>query len=319
MKHSRRAFLRASLALGAPVALGADATAPVTASPPGTPEGQGLTTYQLGPLIWVRWNNRMLIAYRAHRSQKYPYVFPVAGPSTGLSLTAETALPWPHHRSLFFGCDRVSGGNYWQEEFATGQILSSGPALGSVTRDSAAIRDACEWQKPGEPTVMRDERRIRVSIANDRLYFVDWEICWRAVVDVAIPKTNHSLFALRAAADLTPLGGGTLVNADGQAGEKATFGKPSAWCGFHGRRNGLSGNLVEGLAIFDHPKNPWAPCPWFTRDYGFISPTPLFFRDQPWTLAAGQSVTLRYRVVAHAGDPVEAGLAGLYRTWAASN
>jgi hypothetical protein len=26
-------------------------------------------------------------------------------------------------------------------------------------------------------------------------------------------------------------------------------------------------------AILDHPKNPWNPCPWFTRDYS-QSPSP---------------------------------------------
>jgi hypothetical protein len=263
----------------------------------------------------VRWDNRVLLAYRAHRSQKYPYVFPLAGPLTGLSLTAETALPWPHHRSLFFGCDRVNGGNYWQEDFHAGQVLSSGPSLGRVTADSAEIRDACDWQKPGAPPVMRDERCIRVTVASDRAYYVDWELRWTASADVSVPKTNHSLFALRAAGELTPWGGGTLTNAEGLTGEAATYGKASAWCDFHGRRSAWPSSPTEGIAILDHPRNPWAPCPWFTRDYGFISPTPLYFRDQAWTLAAGKSVVLRYRVVCHVGNAVEAGLAQIHRDW----
>jgi len=290
--------------------------APASAPPTATPEGKGLTTYQLGPQIWVRWNNRLLTCYRAHRSQKYPYLYPVAGPLTGLSLTDETALPYPHHRSLFFGCDRVNGGNYWQEELPTGQILSTGPSLGRATAESVEILDTCDWQKPGGPVVMKDARKLTVTVASRQVYFIDWEIRWTAVEGVKVLKTNHSLFALRAAADLTPNGGGQLLNAEGQSGEKATFGKPSAWCDFHGPRENLAGAVVEGVAILDHPKNPWSPCPWFTRDYGFISPTPLNFIEQPWELAAGKSVTLRYRVVAHAGDPEKAGLAGIYQAWA---
>jgi len=132
---SRRVFLKSSLAAAAvPLAVQSNAGVP-PAKPAAEPGTDGLTTYQLGPQIWVRWNNRPLTCYRAHRSQKYPYLYPLAGPQTGLSLTTETALPWPHHRSLFFGCDRVNGGNYWQEEFDKGQILSAGPKLAKPRRN----------------------------------------------------------------------------------------------------------------------------------------------------------------------------------------
>ena len=164
---SRRAFLKHSLA-GAALSLAGtlEAAAPA-AAPTGTQgaaaltaDPTGLSTYQLGPQIWVRWDNRLVTCYRAHRSQKYPYLYPVAGPVSGLSLTSETALPYPHHRSLFFGCDRVNGGNYWQEECDQGQILSTGPKLGVTTASSVEILDACEWQKPGGPVVMKDQRRV---------------------------------------------------------------------------------------------------------------------------------------------------------------
>ncbi len=307
----RRDFLKCSLAATVlPLATHLHAAAAVAGA-------EGLSTYQLGPRIWVRWNNRALTCYRAHRSQKYPYMYPLAGPVTGLPLTTETSLPYPHHRSLFFGCDRVNGGNYWQEDYARGQILSAGPRLGKTTKDSVEILDQCVWQQPGKEPVMKDQRRVTVTVANEKLHFVDWEIEWSAVADVQIQKTNHSLFSLRAASDLTPNGGGTLLNAVGQSGEKATFGKPAAWCGFSGKRERIGGDIVEGIAILDHPKNPWSPCPWFTRDYGFLSPTPLNFLPQPMEWPAGKSVTLRYRVVLHAGDAHEAGLDTIHRQWAA--
>jgi hypothetical protein len=276
-----------------------------------------LTAYQVGPHMWIRWDNRLVTSYRAHRSQKYPYLYPVAGPLTGLSLTSETSEPYPHHRSVIFGCDRVNGGNYWQSELAAGQILSTGPKLTEVTPESAVILDECEWQKPGGPVQMKDLRKITINVPGPKLWTLDADITWTAVVDVTVQKTNHSLFALRAAPDLAVTGGGTLVSSEGQSGEKATFGKPAAWCDFSGKRD-LPGELVEGIALLDHPKNPWSPCPWFTRDYGFISPSPFFFMDKPWELAAGKSVRLRYRVIAHAGDAKDAGIAEMYKAWAAT-
>jgi hypothetical protein len=312
---ARRRFLQGSLAaLLAPWVRAAE-PARVRGADALTADPAGLTTYQLGPQIWLRWNNRPVTCYRAHRTQKYPYLYPLTGPASGLSLTEETVLPYPHHRSLFFACDQVNGGNYWQEGLERGQILSTGPQVAKTEATSVELFDRCDWQRPGQPVVMRDERRIRVSIPGESLRLIDWDIQWTAVQEVRIPKTNHSLFSIRAAGHLTPGGGGVLANAAGLTGEKATFGVKSPWCGFHGRRAGAAGNPVEGIALLDHPRNPWSPCPWFTRDYGFLSPTPFNFIENPWTLAAGQSVRLRYRVVLHRGTPEEAGLEALYRSW----
>jgi hypothetical protein len=313
---SRRQFVTTTLAASTfPLTLGSRG-AFAAAAPAAGPDA--LLAYQDGPQVWVRWNNRVLLSYRAHTTQKYPYVYPLAGPLTGLSLTAETGLPWPHHRSLFFGCDRVNGGDYWAGELGKGHIRSTGLKLGATTKDAVEILDTCEWRKPDGAVVMKDERRLVVRAPGDRLWFLDWEILWSAVVPTRIEKTNHSLFSLRAAPDLTPGGGGRLVNAEGFSGEKATFGLPSAWCDFSGQRERVAGNVVEGIALLDHPRNPWAPCPWFTRDYGFISPTPLNFIEKPLELAAGKSCTLRYRVVLHAGDARDAGLARIFKEWAAA-
>jgi hypothetical protein len=315
----RRRFIR--LAAGAaaawPVAVagGQQAAPPVGRVEPGS---AGLTHYQLGPHIWLRWHNEPLIGYRAHPTQKYPYVFPVAGPLSGLSLTAESSLPWPHHRSLFFGCDFVNGGNYWQDTLERGQIVSRGPRVAEATKTSAVILDACDWRQPGQPTQMTDERRVTVSVPGARLRLLDVDITWRASVDVAIQKTNHALFAVRAAHDVTPAGGGRLLSSDAKDGEAQTFGKPARWCAFFGRRTQARGEPVEGIALMDHPANPWPACPWFTRDYGFMSPMPFNWIEQPWRLAAGQSVRIRHRVVSFAGDPQEVGLDQLYRDWAGS-
>ena len=66
----------------------------------------------------------------------------------------------------------------------------------------------------------------------------------------------------------------------------------------------------EGLAIFDSPRNPWFPSKWFTRDYGFFSPTPFEWLDEKGVkLASGKSLELHYRVIVHAGDAGQAGIA----------
>ena len=280
------------------------------------PGSEELTHYQIGPHIWLRWHNEVLLSYRAHPTQKYPYFFPFGGPVSGLPLTTESSLPWPHHRSIFFGCDQVNGGNYWQDALERGQIISRGPSVAEATKTSAVIVDACDWRQPGQPVQMTDERRFTLSVPGPRVRILDVDITWRAALDVSIQKTNHALFAMRAVHELTPWGGGRLLSSEGQEGEKATFGKPARWCAFFGRRTQAHGEPMEGIALMDHPQGPWAPCPWFTRDYGFASPMPFNWLEQPWRLAAGQSVRIRHRVVTFAGDPQDAGLDQLYKEWA---
>ncbi len=320
VRVTRRQFLHrsagaaAAAAPAARVAAGQSSSSDQRRVAPGSAD---LTHYQIGPHIWLRWHNEPLIGYRAHTTQKYPYVFPLTGPVSGLSLTAESSLPWPHHRSLFFGCDHVNGGNYWQDELERGQIVSRGPSVAEATSRSAVIVDACDWKQPGEPVQMTDERRLTVSVRGPRLRILDIDITWKAAVDVTVEKTNHALVAIRASEDLTPWGGGRLVSSDGHEGEVATFGKPARWCAFFGRRTQATGEPVEGIALMDHPDSPWAPCPWFTRDYGFMSPMPFNWIDQPWRLRAGQSVRVRHRIVMFAGDPQEAGLDALHREWVA--
>jgi len=313
---NRRHFVRLSAAASAalPAAFALEST-PAAAQTRSAPDSEELTHYQIGPHIWLRWNNEPLTSYRAHPTQKYPYFFPVMGPVSGLSLTSESSLPWPHHRSLFFGCDKVNGGNYWQNALEDGQIISTGARVAEATKRSAVITDACEWKQPGKPVQMTDERKFTLTMSNPRLRLIDAEIKWSAAVDVTIQKTNHALFALRVANDISPWGGGQLVSSEGKNGEQATFGQPARWCAFFGKRLLAKDQPVEGIALMDHPKNPWAPCPWFTRDYGNISPMPFNWLTEPWRLPAGQSVHLKYRVALFGGDPEEAGLNRLYQDW----
>jgi hypothetical protein len=84
---------------------------------------------------------------------------------------------------------------------------------------------------------------------------------------------------------------------------------PSPWCDYSGTRN----SVTEGLAIFQHPDNRWYPAPWFTRDYGFFSPTPMnWLPGDQLDLPKGEKLTLRYRVVVHAGDARQANIASLF-------
>lgn len=246
--------------------------------------------------------------------EKYPYFFPVNGPHTAKTVTVKRQKEFPHHSSVFFGCDFVNGGNYWQEGLERGRIIAKDTRLVSAEGDRVVIEQDCSWERPGAESPFKDHRVITITAPSPDLRFIDFEVTLKPQIPVKIAKTNHSLFSVRASPELAPAGGGELVNANGERGEKETFGKKAAWATFRGKRDGTT----EGVAIFNSPKNRWAPTQWFMRDYGFMSPTPMFWPEGNTTeLAPGDDVKLSYRVVVYGGTLDEAKLKSLFDEWTA--
>jgi hypothetical protein len=201
----------------------------------------------------------------------------------------------------------VNGGNYWQEGLERGQIISLRADIIESGAERVVIENECIWRRPGADAPIKDKRLIIVTSPSKDKYQIDFCVTMEMLMDVIIDKTNHSLFSARLDPDLAVTNGGTMINAEGATGEKGTFGKVSAWIDCHGERLGKT----EGLAILQHPSNDWYPAPWFTRDYGFFSPTPMYWpeNDTNISLKKGELINLKYRVIVHAGDHIEAGIA----------
>jgi hypothetical protein len=275
-----------------------------------------ITAEKVGAKINVSINNKFFTSYIFSGDEKYPFFYPVNGPISGGSVTSMRNAVYPHHTSLFFGCDMVNGGNYWQEGLLRGRIISVNAEIAKQGGDTVVITDECIWSRPGALSPIKDTRIYTITAPSESITLIDAEIRMEMLMDVTIRKTNHSLFSVRMAADLAVTNGGTMINAEGVKSEKETFGKRSAWMDFYGKR----GNAVEGIAILQHPSNPWYPSPWFTRDYGFMSPTPMYWpeNDRDTFMKKGTVLNLRYRVIVHAGDHVQAGIGKAFEEYSRS-
>ncbi len=272
-----------------------------------------LTAERRGSKINVSIDGKFFTSYVFSEDEKYPFFYPVNGPLTGGSVTSMRNAVYPHHTSLFFGCDMVNGGNYWQEGLERGRIISVNARVEKEGGDTVLITDECIWSRPGAVSPVKDTRKYIITAPSAGKTFIDVEITMHTLMDVRIKKTNHSLFSARLTADISVTNGGTMINAEGDMNEKDTFGKRSPWIDFSGSR----GNNVEGLAILQHPSNPWFPAPWFTRDYGFISPTPMYWPEngEETFLKDGSKLVLKYRVIVHSGDHKQADIAGEYKKY----
>ncbi|MCL1919610.1 MAG: PmoA family protein [Kiritimatiellaeota bacterium] len=265
---------------------------------------QNVRAVKTGSRIDVTIDGAFFTSYRFSAEEKYPFFFPVNGPS-GAGVTSMRNGEYPHHSSLFFGCDRVNGGNYWQEGLERGQIVSEGAVLKEAAGKRVVITETCNWVRPNAPSPFRDTRVITISAPSKAVRQIDFDITMEALVDVEILETNHSLFSARMDPDLAVVNGGTMVNAQGDLSQAGTHGARSPWIAYYGTRG--SGRS-EGLAILQHPSNPFYPEPWLTRDYGFMSPTQFQFPPdkKSITIKQGEKWAMRYRVLVFEGDAAAA-------------
>jgi hypothetical protein len=266
-----------------------------------------ITAVKVGSKINVSIDDKFFTSYIFSSDEKYPFFFPVNGPLSGGSVTSIRNDPYPHHSSLYFACDQVNGGNYWQEGLERGRIISVNAEIIKEGGDSVIITDECIWSRPGALSPIKDTRRITITAPSPDIRQIDFEISLDALIDVHFRKTGHSLFSARMATDLIVQNGGTLVNAEGDKNEKETMGKKSAWMDYFGKR----GKIIEGLAIMQHPSNPWYPATFFARDYGFFSPDVMNWPENGSEIFVkkGDKLTFRYRAIIHGGDQKDAKIA----------
>jgi len=273
-----------------------------------------ISAVKKGAKIDVTIDNLFFTSYLFAENEKYPFFYPVNGPS-GAGVTSMRNGTYPHHSSLFFGCDRVNGGNYWQEGLERGRIVSLREDILENDGPRVVIENECIWSRPGAVSPVKDLRKITITAPSKELFQIDFEVTMEMLMDVTIEKTNHSLFSGRMDPALAVTSGGTMINAEGETGEKGTFGKASSWIDCYGKR----GDKIEGMAILQHPSNNWYPSPWFTRDYGFFSPTPMYWPadDKATVMKKGETIKLKYRVLVHAGTNETAKVAEEFKKYAA--
>jgi len=90
--------------------------------------------------------------------------------------------------------------------------------------------------------------------------------------------------------------GWQFVDSEGRK-DKEAHGKKARWLDFSGE---IGGGKAAGIAIFDHPDNLRHSSPWYVaKGMPYFSPAVLF--NKSYTLAAGKSLELRYRLLIHPG------------------
>jgi len=266
-----------------------------------------------------------------------PYLHPLRAPS-GTYLTrmwpmekvaeeAGIAKPdHPHQRGLWFAHEKVNGLDFWNNEatYTTpnrGRIVLAKLDEATSGKENGAIAATFDWTDLAGHTVLTEKRRM-TFYADPKVRIIDLDITLTAVDGaVTFGDAKDGALGIRMRPVLDEAGGtGHITNSNNLTGEREVWGKPSDWCDYSGEVNAEK----VGIAILGNPGNPRHPVRWHARGYGLLAANPFglaaFTRDKmqdgSLTIAPGESVRFRYRVLMHEGDVKEAGIAAEWTRYA---
>ncbi len=292
--------------------------------------GKAFTTYYFGP------------------DSPKPYLHPLRsaqGTVVTRGFPMRTDIPGevrdhPHHRALFFAHGNINGVDFWGEgppnqaaQTAKGVYY---PASGELPTGRTVFRKLDEAKSRGQSGTLKAEFQLlgpdgKAMGSETQEYTFSGDATTRVIdctftlaADQGIPlkmgDTKEGTFAIRVVNGLSKPGV-KMLNSEGKVGEDQIWGKRADWVDYSGEVDGES----LGIAIFDNPANIKHPTYWHARDYGLFAVNPFgehdFYhdpkRDGSVTIAPGQSLTFRYRVLIHHGDAAEAQIADAYNRYAA--
>jgi len=285
-------------------------------------EGSSLALIGPAGVIW---------RFRFDAALDTPYFHPLNA-AGGRTLTADRPLDHPWHHGLWFSWKFIDKVNYWEIDPKTqrpaGRTSWSNVRTESRKDHSAHITLDVEYRPAGESApVLTEKRTIEISAPDaESVYAIDWTGEFTAVRTVVLDRTplpgepggqaygGYAGLSLRLAQAYDDR---AVMTSDGPVAEMKDDR-------YRGRQaavdySGVLDGGLAGVAICDHPDNPRTPTPWYvirSADFSFFTPALLCYA--PLELKAGEKITLRYRVLVHAGRWDAARLRAEYERFAKS-
>jgi len=261
-------------------------------------------------------DGREVARYHGGEGAPKPFLFPLIGPA-GKRLTALSHPVDPvghaHHRSVWIGHQDVNGINFWEETEGNTIVMTALEAYGHEG-DSAWFRAAHEWRAAAGAVVLREGRRWAVTKGEGGAYSVDLTMTFTPGDGGAVTfgKTPFGLLGVRVVPTMSvSLGGGRIRSSEGDVNEAEVHWKAAKWVDYSGP---VAPGVVNGATVFDHPDNPGSPATFHVRDEGWMGAS--FTYHEPYVIAEGTSLTLRYRIYVHGPEVAAAELDGQWAAFA---
>jgi len=263
-----------------------------------------------------------LWTYRHDPAEGKPYFHPLKT-TNGTVFSELRPKDHPWHRGLWFSWKYINGVNYWEENRETGQSDGRTRLLSTERRiddaQNVTIRQTLEYA-PGEgaAAVLQESRRLVLSPPDaSGNYRIDWTSDFHALEPLELSRTpilgepggkaygGYAGLSIRVNKALT---GGIFLTGAGEFHAEGIDNTTADWMIFE---TGRAGSLL----MMDHPGNLRSPTKWYVAPMmPYFSPALLF--DAAHTMAAGERLSLNYRILVSPESITAKQAADLYRRWA---
>ena len=258
-----------------------------------------------GEKVAVTAGGATLCEYRYSAARPKPYIHPLCVPG-GRPITLDAPKDHVHHRGLMAAWSEVNGIDFWGEVNPArhGQIvhqrferLRQGKRIEIVALN--------HWIAEGK-LLLVERRTVRAPAPLPEGVWLDWITEFKAIEPVKLAAGQHVYNGL--GIRLTrEMDGGEVRNANGAATIEKANGDAAAWCAYH--------TAGAGVALFDHPRNPRHPNPFFVmnKPFGYLSAAPTF--RGAFDLAVNQTLRFRWGVLAFTGASDPEALQRRFNRW----
>jgi len=264
--------------------------------------------------VWITVDGRRVLGYCHSPRFHKPFFYPVIGPAgrsvTRLGHPRDFSGGHDHHRSLWIEHELVNGVSfeteymrYFQEP--AGRVVGIGRQVHRGFTEQtdgpvfAGVTVRIDWVSHTQETLLEEERRVCLFPLANGEQLIELVLTLRPRAErVTFGQSSYGILALRVARSIEAgRGGGRILNARGALNEAGCHLQASEWCDYSGP---ITAGQWNGIALFDHPDNPYHPPAWMTRNDGWMCAAPCY--GAPITISPGQELVLRYRLYVHDGD-----------------
>jgi len=246
-----------------------------------------------------------------------PFFHPLCTPAGHvLSIFEPSDHTW--HRGLWFTIKIVNGENFWEEpaDGVFGIQQTCQPPAVSHDESSINLHTELNWVRPGGDVVLNERRKIIYQPLDQDSYALDFTFDLTPCHDVVFDRTPFTTWG--GYGGLTFRGNRNWTNTKLTFADGSTSDRPtpvhSPWCDLTGLIDGAA-NTHAGVAMFDHPQNVRHPVGWYGgTGAGHYFNAALLFHES-LKRQAGETLSLKYRVLVHDHDMGVDRLNAAYSAW----
>ncbi|GAB2566896.1 DUF6807 domain-containing protein [Gracilibacillus alcaliphilus] len=258
-----------------------------------------------------RYNDSVPIITQHAKTEKRPYIHPMAAPD-GVGILTEDAPshhPWQH--GLYCGFNNINNIGFWEEGLRggyDGTIHPKSLAQPIIKENTARWKVETDWLAP-DGTHMISEEQAWTFTDHGETYELD--LVWSLQAETSLTYGQHIAGGLFLRMPFKEELGGKAINSAGQENENAEA-KYANWVTVSMPIENR--NDWAGIAMMNHKDNPQHPVTWRVDDQLGFSPSRCISGE--WTQAQGTTETYKHRLFVYCGQP---DIGQIERSWNSFN